>query len=108
VRAIGEAVFDLIEAEPAPLREVTGIGPRRSCAIGAVLPRARSTAQEAHRLGPPADPAGPLVAVRPRHRVPVGDIGSAAPELLSALAPAQDHRDHAPATVNATYWRSGG
>jgi exodeoxyribonuclease V alpha subunit len=30
VAAFGEAVFDLIEAEPARLREVTGIGPKRA------------------------------------------------------------------------------
>ena len=33
VRAFGEAVFDLIEAEPARLREVTGIGPKRASRI---------------------------------------------------------------------------
>jgi exodeoxyribonuclease V alpha subunit len=33
VRAFGEAVFDLIEVEPARLREVTGIGPRRAARI---------------------------------------------------------------------------
>jgi exodeoxyribonuclease V alpha subunit len=33
VRAFGEAVFDLIEAEPGRLREVTGIGPRRAARI---------------------------------------------------------------------------
>ena len=30
VRAFGEAVFDVIEQEPARLREVTGIGPKRA------------------------------------------------------------------------------
>src|SRR5215831_11537080 len=30
VRAFGEAVFDIIEQEPARLREVTGIGPKRA------------------------------------------------------------------------------
>jgi exodeoxyribonuclease V alpha subunit len=30
VRAFGEAVFDIIEEEPARLREVTGIGPKRA------------------------------------------------------------------------------
>ena len=30
VRALGEAVFELIEREPARLREVTGIGPKRA------------------------------------------------------------------------------
>jgi exodeoxyribonuclease V alpha subunit len=35
VRAFGEAVFDLIEAEPGRLREVTGIGPRRAARIAA-------------------------------------------------------------------------
>jgi exodeoxyribonuclease V alpha subunit len=33
VRAFGEAVFDLIEAEPGRLREVTGIGPKRASRI---------------------------------------------------------------------------
>nr|WP_302474554.1 ATP-dependent RecD-like DNA helicase [Roseococcus sp. MDT2-1-1] len=33
VRAFGEAVFDLIEAEPDRLREVTGIGPKRAARI---------------------------------------------------------------------------
>ena len=33
VRAFGEAVFELIEAEPARLREVTGIGPKRAARI---------------------------------------------------------------------------
>ncbi|WP_426960136.1 SF1B family DNA helicase RecD2 [Muricoccus radiodurans] len=33
VRAFGEAVFDLIEAEPDRLREVTGIGPKRASRI---------------------------------------------------------------------------
>ncbi|WP_424139493.1 ATP-dependent RecD-like DNA helicase [Roseomonas chloroacetimidivorans] len=33
VRAFGEAVFDLIEAEPRRLREVTGIGPKRAARI---------------------------------------------------------------------------
>ncbi len=33
VRAFGEAVFDLIEAEPTRLREVTGIGPKRASRI---------------------------------------------------------------------------
>ncbi|TPG57754.1 ATP-dependent RecD-like DNA helicase [Roseomonas nepalensis] len=33
VRAFGDAVFDLIEAEPARLREVTGIGPKRASRI---------------------------------------------------------------------------
>ena len=33
VAAFGEAVFELIEAEPARLREVTGIGPRRAARI---------------------------------------------------------------------------
>jgi exodeoxyribonuclease V alpha subunit len=32
-RAFGEAVFDLIEAEPTRLREVTGIGPKRASRI---------------------------------------------------------------------------
>src|SRR5207237_5474279 len=30
VRAFGDAVFDIIEQEPARLREVTGIGPKRA------------------------------------------------------------------------------
>ena len=30
VRAFGETVFDVIEQEPARLREVTGIGPKRA------------------------------------------------------------------------------
>jgi Helix-hairpin-helix domain len=29
-RAFGEAVFDVIEAEPGRLREVEGIGPKRA------------------------------------------------------------------------------
>ncbi|MFT8246772.1 ATP-dependent RecD-like DNA helicase [Roseomonas sp. BN140053] len=33
VRAFGEGVFELIEAEPARLREVTGIGPKRAARI---------------------------------------------------------------------------
>ncbi len=33
VRAFGEAVFELIEQEPARLREVTGIGPKRASRI---------------------------------------------------------------------------
>jgi exodeoxyribonuclease V alpha subunit len=33
VRAFGEAVFDLIEQQPARLREVTGIGPKRAARI---------------------------------------------------------------------------
>ena len=33
VRAFGAAVFDLIEQEPARLREVTGIGPKRAARI---------------------------------------------------------------------------
>ena len=33
VRAFGEAVFELIEQEPARLREVTGIGPKRAARI---------------------------------------------------------------------------
>lgn len=33
VRAFGEAVFDLIEAEPSRLQEVTGVGPRRAARI---------------------------------------------------------------------------
>ena len=33
VRAFGEAVFELIEAEPDRLREVTGIGPKRAARI---------------------------------------------------------------------------
>ncbi|MBI0539751.1 ATP-dependent RecD-like DNA helicase [Roseomonas sp. KE2513] len=33
VRAFGERVFDLIEAEPTRLREVTGIGPKRASRI---------------------------------------------------------------------------
>ncbi|WP_158744911.1 ATP-dependent RecD-like DNA helicase [Acidisphaera sp. L21] len=33
VRALGEAVFDLIEQEPTRLREVTGIGPKRAAKI---------------------------------------------------------------------------
>src|SRR6476469_3743193 len=33
VRAFGEAVFDLIEQEPARLRQVTGIGPKRAARI---------------------------------------------------------------------------
>jgi exodeoxyribonuclease V alpha subunit len=33
VRAFGEAVFDLIEAEPHRLQEVTGIGPKRAARI---------------------------------------------------------------------------
>ncbi|MFC0385979.1 SF1B family DNA helicase RecD2 [Muricoccus vinaceus] len=33
VRAFGEQVFELIEAEPARLREVTGIGPKRASRI---------------------------------------------------------------------------
>ena len=33
VRAFGEAVFELIEAEPGRLREVTGIGPKRALRI---------------------------------------------------------------------------
>src|SRR5215208_2015428 len=33
VAAFGEAVFDLIEQEPARLREVTGIGPKRAARI---------------------------------------------------------------------------
>jgi ATP-dependent exoDNAse (exonuclease V) alpha subunit len=33
VRAFGNAVFDLIEAEPGRLREVTGIGPKRASLI---------------------------------------------------------------------------
>jgi len=33
VRAFGSAVFELIEQEPARLREVTGIGPRRAARI---------------------------------------------------------------------------
>ncbi|MFC0385870.1 SF1B family DNA helicase RecD2 [Muricoccus vinaceus] len=33
VRAFGEQVFDLIEAEPGRLREVTGIGPKRASRI---------------------------------------------------------------------------
>src|SRR6201994_2002578 len=33
VRAFGEAVFDIIEQEPARLREVTGIGPKRAVRI---------------------------------------------------------------------------
>src|SRR6201994_4862271 len=32
-RAFGEAVFDVIEQEPARLREVTGIGPKRAVRI---------------------------------------------------------------------------
>lgn len=35
VRAFGEAVFDVIEAEPGRLREVTGIGPKRAARITA-------------------------------------------------------------------------
>jgi exodeoxyribonuclease V alpha subunit len=33
VRAFGEKVFDIIEAEPDRLREVTGIGPKRAAGI---------------------------------------------------------------------------
>jgi exodeoxyribonuclease V alpha subunit len=33
VRAFGEKVFDIIEAEPDKLREVTGIGPKRAASI---------------------------------------------------------------------------
>ena len=35
VRAFGESVFDVIEAEPDRLREITGIGPKRADAIAA-------------------------------------------------------------------------
>jgi exodeoxyribonuclease V alpha subunit len=33
VRAFGDIVFDIIEQEPARLREVTGIGPKRAARI---------------------------------------------------------------------------
>ena len=35
VRVFGEAVFDLIEQQPARLREVAGIGPKRASKINA-------------------------------------------------------------------------
>jgi exodeoxyribonuclease V alpha subunit len=35
VRAFGEKVFDMIEAQPERLREVTGIGPVRASRITA-------------------------------------------------------------------------
>jgi hypothetical protein len=41
VRAFGQAVFDVIEQEPPRLREVTGIGPKRSRTAGTRITRGR-------------------------------------------------------------------
>jgi hypothetical protein len=61
VRAFAEAVFDVIEQKPGRLREVTGIGPKRSpfkyVTAGRVLEREMRHA--AHCRGR-AQSAGPL------------------------------------------------
>ena len=53
VRAFGEKVFDVIEAEPERLREVTGIGPMRAKRITDGLGRAEGRPRD---HGVPAQP----------------------------------------------------
>ena len=66
VRAFGEAVFDLIEAEPGRLREVTGIGPGGRRASSPAGPSRRSSARSCSSSTPTASaPRGRCGSTRP-------------------------------------------
>ena len=88
VKASGLRWLSADAARPDPLGR-PGLGaalPDRAGAVGAPLPRARPTPQEADRLGAPVHPAGPALDARRAAMVLVADSGFAALELLGALA----------------------